>query len=79
MYAMGRGTPADTFQAQQWFEKALAQDLSIAQQNLTLLKHRQTGYTLVSQAVDIQMRSLILTEESPDLNYWLELQRTPSF
>jgi len=77
MYVQGRGVAADKAQALQWLQKAVDQDLGIAEQNLSLLQHKQSGFTLESLAIDFQVRADVLSEKPFDLAHRLQMYHSP--
>ncbi len=79
MYAQGRGVATDREKAFAWLQKAADQGLAIAENNLSLLKQKQSGFTLTSLVVEIQTRADILTEKPLDLARRLQLHLKPTF
>ena len=76
MYAEGRGVAQDKKSAKKWFKSALNNGLSIANNNLAILKSNSSGYTLMSTKIENRIRATILTEEPFNMNRWLEMYET---
>jgi len=77
MYAQGRGVTKNRDKAFAWLQKAADQGLGIAENNVSLLKQKQSGFTLTSLMVEMQMRAGILTEKPLDLARRLRLYHKP--
>ena len=77
MYTLGRGVKADRKLAEKWFSAAAAQGLRIAEQNLSLLEQKQSGFTLVSHVVDMDVRANLLFEKPLNLASHLDTYKTP--
>jgi len=78
MYAQGRGVATDREQAFAWLQKAADQGLTIAENNLSLLKQKQSGFTLTSLVVAMKTRAGMLTEKPLNMAHRLQLHLTPT-
>ena len=77
MYALGRGIKMDQKQARKWLEAAAAQGLNIAQQNLSLLEQKQSSFTLISHAAEMDVRAGLLYEKPLNLSKYLDRHTSP--
>jgi len=77
MYAEGRAVKRDRRRAEELFKAARAGGLSVAGNNLGILKKNAIGYKLVTTKIENTVRAAVLTEEPLNLTRWLEMDRIP--